>query len=82
MPWGVVAAAVVGAYSTSAQSRASAFDKYAPPEPDLEQLAREHRAKMEAVTAKTLRDAKIGAGLLLALIVVVGYGCAQLLGLV
>ena len=80
--WFAVACAVAGAYSASAQARASLYGSRKAPEPDLEQLAREHRARMEADTAKTLRDAKIGTYILLALFVTVAIGIGQLCGVI
>ena len=50
--------------------------------PNLERLAAEHRARMGADTAKTLRDAKIGTILLLALFVTVAIGIGQLCGVI
>jgi hypothetical protein len=40
-----------------------------------------HRAKMEADGIKTIRDAKIGMVILIALVITVGVGIGQLLGL-
>jgi len=73
MCWGVLAAVI--AETALAQN-------YKAPEPDLERMAREHRARIEADTAKTLRDAKIGAFLLIAFVVTALYGLAQLAGFV
>ena len=85
MPWGVMAAALAasaGSYSAMAQARAGAYAGHKAPEPDLEQLARQHRARMEAETAKTLRDAKVGTILLLALFATVAIGIGQLCGVI
>lgn len=76
MPWGAIAGAIICAHAASTPTT---YTKQALTV-DLERLAREHRARVEADTRKTLRDARIGTMLLLALAVTAIYGCAQLLG--
>jgi len=48
--------------------------------PNTDREMAEHRARMDRVNAETMRDAKIMTALLLALVVCIGYGIAQLLG--
>ena len=52
------------------------------PSRTVEQPAKGRRARIEAETRKTLRDAQIFAGLLLALAATAIYGLAQLAGIV
>ena len=75
MCWGVLAAVIVSEYASKGWA-------YQAPEPDLEQQIREHRARVAAETRKTLRDAKIGAFLMLALLAVAAIGIGQLCGVI
>ena len=75
MCWGVLAAVIVSEYASKGQP-------YQAPEPDLDQLTREHRARVAAETRKTLRDAKVGAFLMLALLAVAAIGIGQLCGVI
>lgn len=79
MPWGAIAATYVAAMSAKASENASANATPATPKPDLERVAREHRARMDAMYRETMWGAKVGTWLLLALVVVAIYGAAKLL---
>lgn len=76
MPWGVVVSAAVSACAQN--SRAGRSE---PVEPSIEQLVREHKARMAAMHNETMRSAKVGMVLLIALACALTYCGMQLAGL-
>jgi hypothetical protein len=52
------------------------------PKADLAEAVRQHKARIDAEQGKVLRDAQVGAVLLLALIVTAAVGAAQLFGVI
>lgn len=81
MPRAAVACAAAGAYAAHEQNKAMAR-KSAPAakrESSLEQLAREHRARMEATHAETMWHAKAVTFLLGAFVLTVGLMVAGVL---
>jgi hypothetical protein len=76
MPWGVVVGAVISAHTagTDTQPRARMETRR---ESDMSQLVREHQARMAEMHTETVRSAKIGMFLLLALAASAIYCVAQ-----
>lgn len=90
MVWEVVGSAMVAYAAAAAEERrqfdmaiadARPFKTSHKAEKSLEQAAREHRQRMGAIHGETMRGAKVGTLLLLALAVTAAYGLAQLAGI-
>lgn len=77
--WDVVAIAVVSAVAAAEQQRQAANGAYEPPkrEKALDQIVREHQARVSAETRATLGQAKVGMFLLVALVVAIGASIYQ-----
>ncbi len=82
MPWAAVASAVVASYAAAKADEAQEAQEKRTPQPKrekpLDQIVREHNARIAAETVSTVRQARIGAFLLLAVVIAAGACVYQL----